>query len=375
MPGPHGEPLPGEPGWIPYSLGQYMQGAPQYAPAPQSGFFVPGPSRAPAVEGGFGTPGSFSGWLQQLAAGSPQSYPVTPNFMQAPTQTLPKAPSLQGSASAGGLFTPTLPFGSQLAATYGNTQPPATVAAASAGPSAGIYNPLSSAPPPATQAPTLFDPRTAYGSGRPVAAPVPNGPSTYNPLTSANTGATQKGNGTLGAGANAGAGAAASTLGGTAGVANAGKGAAARPKADYNTPLFDSNGVRVDSYKGSDGKQHSNNRYVDFSYYALDSSLGTGFTDQFINRMKVDPIRFYAKAFQDDPRAGGYKLTGEPNDWLVGKAADAADKDAHFLPGALAEWQDKHGTVPPPPEQWDKWWGMSQGGYYTDQAGRPYGVA
>lgn len=170
------------------------------------------------------------------------------------------------------------------------------------------------------------------------------------------------------------------TQGGAAneiGAAGANKGAGTtKAPATFQAPLFDSNGQRADMYTDAQGNQRSMNKYVDVSYLWLDKNLGNGFTDAFIDRMKVDPIRFYMKAFQDDPKAGGFKLTGEPNEWLMGKAAQAAENDAKFQPGAVARWQELHGSnTPIPQEQWEKWWKMAQSGQYYDYEGRPYGVA
>jgi hypothetical protein len=118
---------------------------------------------------------------------------------------------------------------------------------------------------------------------------------------------------------------------------------------------------------------------IDFSRRMIDKNVGSGFTDQFIAIHKVDPITFYSKAFLNDPRAAAFQMPGPEGDaarqYVYFKAAEAAEKDARFLPGAIDRWQQLHGNTPIPDEQWQKWWGMSQNGYYTDQQWNPYGVS
>lgn len=131
---------------------------------------------------------------------------------------------------------------------------------------------------------------------------------------------------------------------------------------------------------GSGGNK-SGDYYINRSMDVLDREFGEGFTDQFISRMGVDPIRFYQRAFVNDPEARGYELQDErgkaARDYLEGRAITAARRDAYYLPSALEYWKQVHGDVPPPQEQWEKWWYMSQRDepLYQDQAGHPYGVA
>lgn len=175
----------------------------------------------------------------------------------------------------------------------------------------------------------------------------------YNPLSSANAGKTNNGKVGVSGGI------------GTANVpGNAGNGVTqTKPQTNSDGSYFDSN-----------GNKRSSNRMIDFAYLSIDGEVGKGFTDSFMQKHGVDPISFYMRAFTNDKRAKGWEMPGAENpgapghegySWLMNKAANAATNDARFLPGAVAEWQKVHGNAEIPPEQWDRWWSISQstGGY------------
>lgn len=130
------------------------------------------------------------------------------------------------------------------------------------------------------------------------------------------------------------------------------------------------------------GNKRSDNKNIDFAYLNIDRAVGAGFTDQFMQLHGMDPISFYSRAFLNDPKAKGFELPGPQGDqarsWLFFKSAQAAENDARFLPGAIAEWQRVHGNAEIPQEQWDRWWGISQAtGGYPMNVGvgeNPYGV-
>ena len=136
-----------------------------------------------------------------------------------------------------------------------------------------------------------------------------------------------------------------------------------------------------DSWVDANGYKHHKDYHINYAYQRLDGRLGQGFTDQFISRMGTDPIRFYLKEFVNDPRAAGWDLPDErgrgARDFLSNMAAYAAESDAKFHPGALADWRIRHGDVPPPPEQWAKWHkiAMATGGdpLNTGVGENPYG--
>ncbi len=113
-----------------------------------------------------------------------------------------------------------------------------------------------------------------------------------------------------------------------------------------------------------DGMKRSSDELIDYAYRNIDKSVGQGFTDRFMSLHGVDPLTFYMRAFTDDPRAKGFELPGEmgaqAKGWLMSRAAYAAESDAKFLPGAVAEWQKVHGNVEIPQEQWERWWSISQ---------------
>lgn len=138
-------------------------------------------------------------------------------------------------------------------------------------------------------------------------------------------------------------------------------------------------GQQGESWVDNKGYKRHKDPFIDYSYRTLDRNLGDGFTDQFIDRMGTDPITFYQKPFLNEDGAQGWQLPDERGDrgraYLLNRAADAAEKDARFLPSATARWRELHGDTPIPTEMFEKWWGMSQGGYYQDREGRPYGVA
>lgn len=114
-----------------------------------------------------------------------------------------------------------------------------------------------------------------------------------------------------------------------------------------------------DMWVDASGRKHHRDYHINLAYERLDSRLGDGFTDQFISRMGVDPIRFYMREFVDDPRAAGWQLPDERGkqgrDFLTGMAAYKAETMAKFHPGAVAEWQRLHGNTEIPREQWERW--------------------
>lgn len=99
--------------------------------------------------------------------------------------------------------------------------------------------------------------------------------------------------------------------------------------------------------------------YLDYAYRNLDARLGKGFTDQFIQHNSRDPIRFYMDEFKNRPQAAGWDLPdargNAARQYLLNAAAYAAESDAKFQPGAIAEWQKVHGNTEIPLEQWQRW--------------------
>ena len=204
------------------------------------------------------------------------------------------------------------------------------------------YNPLANVQPQPPQAP--YNPLSS------AQAPQSAQNVSYNPLSSANAGKTNNGKVGVSGG-----------IGTTNVQGNAGNGVTqTKPQTNSDGSYFDSN-----------GNKRSTHDLIDYAYRFLDGNkdVGIGFTDSFIQRHGVDPISFYMRAFTNDPRAKGYDLPGsmgaEGKQWLISRAAQAAESDARFLPGAVAEWQKVHGNAEIPPEQWDRWWSISQstGGY------------
>ena len=122
----------------------------------------------------------------------------------------------------------------------------------------------------------------------------------------------------------------------------------------------------VDSGRGdkiwTDGRgKHSDNDNVELSYRLVDDQFRQGFTDAFIQQHGEDPLSFYKRAFANDPKYAGWETSNaEAAKQLNFRAADAAINDARFLPGAIAEWQQKHGGQAIPQEQWETWWRISQ---------------
>src|SRR5512142_505597 len=115
-------------------------------------------------------------------------------------------------------------------------------------------------------------------------------------------------------------------------------------------------------------RDFSNDPYMRASVARLDPVLGQGWSQQFKDRMGIDPISFYAKAFPH--------LAGDPARQFEA-AANAAENDARYQPAEIADWQQKHGNTPIPPEQWKRWWYLNQngGGYQGGGEGvDPYAV-
>lgn len=338
---PPADPPPGEPNaWqrVQAGYGNSDPNSPFNLFGRQLGNFIAGPSGSPPVPSGQRNEADLRNYLLwRWNASAPQNVGFTPG------------------AGAGGYSnnfpTPTAPIGA-LPAGYsnGNVQPPIAPATTPAPAGAGAtgygnnFAPATTTPvghtgysgilPP----PQPRDVGLIYGNGnvRPPTAPVSGNTGNGSPNNPYGTG--------QGAGTGAGAGA---------------------PQGD----------TWVDN-KGY--KRHKDFR-IDHAYQTLDREFGLGFTDQFIDRMGIDPVRFYQRSFLNDDNAKGWEIEDErgarAREYLTKRATDAAVKDAYFLPGATARWRELHGDTPIPTEMFEKWWGMSQGGYYQDREGRPYGVA
>lgn len=142
-------------------------------------------------------------------------------------------------------------------------------------------------------------------------------------------------------------------------------------------------GQQGETWIDTKGYKHHKDPYINSAYERLDSQMGQGFTDQFIDRMGIDPIRFYMREFVDDPRAAGWQLPDERGkqgrDFLEGMATYKAETMAKFHPSAVAEWQRLHGAnTEIPLEQWERWdkIAMSTGGNPLNGGPgvNPYGV-
>lgn len=101
----------------------------------------------------------------------------------------------------------------------------------------------------------------------------------------------------------------------------------------------------------------------------LDNVLGDGWADTFTAQHGgQDPITFFAKNFPH--------LAGNPQ--AQGNAAlDYAEKYGKMIPNAVADWQQKHGNMPIPDEQWQQWHYQILNGGQPNYGGNgidPYGV-
>ena len=136
-------------------------------------------------------------------------------------------------------------------------------------------------------------------------------------------------------------------------------GAGPNPNTTPNNAPPNPNAPQGEMWTDSQGNKHHKDYHINYAYNRLDNRLYKGFTDEFIGRMGVDPIRFYMREFVNDPRSAGWDLPdargANAREFLTGMAAYAAESDAKFHPGAIAEWRRLHGNTEIPQEQWETW--------------------
>ncbi len=100
----------------------------------------------------------------------------------------------------------------------------------------------------------------------------------------------------------------------------------------------------------------------------LDQNFGQGWSANFTAQNGMDPISFYEREVPSS--------VTDPNE-RARIAVERAGNDAQWHPNEIQDWQQKHGNMPIPLEQWQKWSSINQGGGPDYGAGRgvdPYGV-